>query len=144
MLIAVVPVERLTRRGECFACAPLSARVTAGVCIDRQKARHSAYWNAAIRARESTPRFDACRGCALGARVADALGVNVPAPRESASSRFSSERMAEALRATGGHVLTAAKRLGCSDALIHYRLKRDVDLRVALLEARKAGAPCSA
>lgn len=68
----VVPVSRLVRREQRFACTPYRAVITAGVCCDRQSAR-VAHRTAGAAA---TVRYQSCDGCALGATVAKRVGAS--------------------------------------------------------------------
>lgn len=62
----LVLVSRLTRLVDRFACVPLQATVSAQTCVARQR-KASAL---PTRRNYVGDRFQACRGCALGQRVA--------------------------------------------------------------------------
>lgn len=68
----LVPVERLTSTAQRFACVPLSARLSAAACLERQRLAVSTERGAQGLATWAPKRSDAyqiCRGCALGAKV---------------------------------------------------------------------------
>lgn len=69
----LVPVERLTSTVQRFACTPLSARLSAGTCLERQRLSVSEERGAKMGAGGWSPKrsdaYQICRGCALGAKV---------------------------------------------------------------------------
>lgn len=69
----LVPVERLTSLEQRFACVPLSARLNAGTCIERQRLAISTERGAKMGVAGWAPKrsdaYQICRGCALGAKV---------------------------------------------------------------------------
>lgn len=70
----LVPVERLTSLEQRFACVPLSARLSAGTCVERQRLAVSTErgerggglgtWRT-----KPSDAYQICRGCVLGAKV---------------------------------------------------------------------------
>lgn len=70
----LVPVERLSSTMQRFACVPLSARLSAGTCIERQRLAVSTErgerggglgtWRT-----KPSDAYQVCRGCELGAEV---------------------------------------------------------------------------
>lgn len=72
----LVPVERLTSLEQRFACVPLSARLSAKACLERQALSLDTRARAAgMGAREAAPahRYQTCRECSLGEQVAARL-----------------------------------------------------------------------
>jgi len=72
--LSVIAVESLTSRSDRFRCVPMSATITAGSCLDRQKVsqiKHAGtVGKLAMRARTAGNGCAGCSGCELGQRVA--------------------------------------------------------------------------
>lgn len=84
----VVPVERLTQRTDRFRCAPYRAVLTAGTCADRQSSRVNNH----APSKSSRERYECCRGCALGAQVAERVGPAPVTVRRANAERKAGER----------------------------------------------------
>lgn len=68
---AIVPVDRLTSRGQAFRCEPYHATMSAGTCLARRAAVQD------NRRGKGAPLYPKCVGCNLGAAVASVLGAAV-------------------------------------------------------------------
>ncbi len=84
----VVPVERLTQRTDRFRCVPYRAVLTAGTCADRQSSRVNNH----APSKSSRERYECCRGCALGAQVAERVGPAPVTVRRANAERKAGER----------------------------------------------------
>jgi hypothetical protein len=82
--IAFVPVERLCQSAERFRCLPLGAVLTAGACVQRQCLARAERGAGRLRQVAEASRGDvalefvACRRCATGEQVAQAIGATLP------------------------------------------------------------------